>query len=77
MPRTKPNPIRKYRVLKSVWSRQHNQYFEPGDVVEWNMEGDNAPGATTLETLEVSGAIEVYTEPAPEIVTQPEEAPHD
>lgn len=47
-----------YLVLKSIWSRQHGCYFEPGDVVSFT-EGDNAPD---IDRLIAGGVLQVLTE---------------
>lgn len=47
-----------YLVLKNIWSRQHECYFEPGDVVTF-AEGDNAPD---IDRLIAGGVLQLVTE---------------
>lgn len=53
----KPNPI--FRVISNIWSQQHQQYFEPGETVSFDLTADNAPN---VDLLIVKGVIEVVTE---------------
>lgn len=49
----------KYVVRTLLWSRQHKNEFKPGDVIQWDMQGENPPD---LAVLLEAGAIELYIE---------------
>jgi hypothetical protein len=75
----KQAPVTRFRILTLAWSAQHGRYLEPGEIVEFDFseEAENKPDYNRLIT---KGVAEVYNgewpipEPAPEIITEVENA---
>ena len=55
--------LKTYVVLKgSIWSRQHQAYFGPGDQVTYDLDGACPPALSTLTTLEENGVLQEVIE---------------
>jgi hypothetical protein len=47
------NKSKSFTVLQPIWSIQHQQYFYPGEVVTFDLSGENVPDLTFLVSEQV------------------------
>ena len=65
MKKAKENTV-SYIAKTVVWSLQHAASFQPGEVITWDLDGENVPDFQALQNL---GVIEPPGEPK-EIIVQ-------
>lgn len=51
-----------YRVLQTIYSRQYNRHFEPGEVITFEPVEDEGRQAAAVDGLVDAGVLEIYVE---------------